>query len=76
MTIIRTTYQWLAHAITSMLPKGGALPAKEWERRHQAMTKLLWATAAAVAVYSALKGYAVWHTAVDASAVVVAGVVA
>ena len=29
----------------------------------------------AVAIYSALKGYAVWHTAVDASGVVVAGLV-
>ena len=36
----------------------------------------LWVTAAAIAVYSALQGYAVWHSALDASAVVVAGLVA
>jgi len=40
------------------------------------MTRLLWATAVAVAVYSALRGYAAWHTALDASGVVIAGVVA
>ena len=40
------------------------------------MTRLLWATAAAVAAYSALRGYAAWHSALDASAVVVAGLVA
>ena len=39
------------------------------------MTQLLWATAAAVAVYSALKGYAAWHTALDASGVVIAALV-
>ena len=39
------------------------------------MTRLLWATAAAVAVYSALKGYAAWHTALDASGVVIAALV-
>jgi diguanylate cyclase (GGDEF)-like protein len=48
----------------------------EWNRRHRAMTQLLWVTAAAVGVYSALKGYAVWHTALDASAVVVGGLLA
>ena len=40
------------------------------------MTQLLWATAVAIAVYSALNGYAVWHTGLDASAVVVGGLVA
>ena len=40
------------------------------------MTVLLWATAVAVAVYSALRGYAAWHTALDASGVAIAGVVA
>ncbi|MEK6227923.1 MAG: diguanylate cyclase [Actinomycetota bacterium] len=40
------------------------------------MTRLLWATAVAIAVYSALNGYAVWHTGLDASAVVVAALVA
>ena len=40
------------------------------------MSRLLWVTAAAIAAYSALQGYAAWHSALDASAVVVAGLVA
>jgi diguanylate cyclase (GGDEF)-like protein len=40
------------------------------------MTQLLWATAVAIAVYSLLSGYPAWHAAVDASAVVVAGLLA
>ncbi|HZI90761.1 MAG TPA: hypothetical protein VFD31_03925, partial [Thermoleophilaceae bacterium] len=52
------------------------MPEQEWARRHRAMTRLLWATAVAIAVYSALNGYAVWHTGLDASAVVVAALVA
>jgi hypothetical protein len=60
----------------SRLPRGGELPAVEWNRRHRAMTQLLWVTAAAVGVYSALQGYAVWHTGLDASAVVVGGLLA
>jgi diguanylate cyclase (GGDEF)-like protein len=40
------------------------------------MTQLLWTTAVMIAIYSALKGYAVWHTAVDASAVVIGGLLA
>jgi diguanylate cyclase (GGDEF)-like protein len=75
-TIGPTLHQRLAHTLLSRLPRGGELPAVEWDRRHQALTRLLWATAAGVAIYSALKGYAVWHTGVDASAVVVAALLA
>jgi diguanylate cyclase (GGDEF)-like protein len=66
----------LVNAVHARLPRGGQLPAEEWERRHRALTRLLWAAALAVAVYSAVQGYAVWHTALDASAVVVAALVA
>jgi diguanylate cyclase (GGDEF)-like protein len=62
--------------LVSRLPRGGELPAVEWERRHRALTRLLWASAASVGVYSAFKGYALWHTFLDASAVVVGGLVA
>ena len=75
-TIGRTTYQRLADAVQSRLPRGGELPAEEWERRHRALTRLLWATALAVAVYSALRGYAVWHIGLDTGGVVVAALVA
>jgi diguanylate cyclase (GGDEF)-like protein len=40
------------------------------------MTRFLWATAVAVAVYSGLKGYPAWHTGVDASGIVVSALVA
>ena len=40
------------------------------------MTRLVWAAAAAVAAYSVIRGYAAWHMALDASAVVFAGVIA
>ena len=69
----RTTYQRLTYAVHSSMPRGGELPTEEWERRHRAMTRLLWGAAVAIAVYSVLSGYAAWHVGVDASAVVVAG---
>ena len=74
--IIETGYQRIAHAVVSRLPRGGELPTEEWERRHSAMTHLLWATAAAIGAYSILQGYAAWHSALDASAVVAAGLLA
>jgi diguanylate cyclase (GGDEF)-like protein len=66
----------LAHAVIDKLPTGGDLPVEEWQRRHRALTRLLWASAAAIAVYSAIQGYAAWHTALDAGVVVVVGLVA
>ena len=75
-TIPRGLDSRLASAVYSQLPRGGELPVEEWERRHRALTRLLWATAVVVAAYSALQGYAAWHTALDASAVVVAALVA
>ena len=71
-----TPHQRLAHTLKSRLPQGGELPADEWERRHRALTQLLLATAVVIAAYSALQGYALWHTAADVSAVVVAGALA
>jgi hypothetical protein len=66
----------LAHTVHSRLPRGGELPPAEWERRHRALTWVLWLAAAAIAGYSALEGYAAWHTVVDMSAVAVGGVLA
>jgi diguanylate cyclase (GGDEF)-like protein len=71
-----TTYLRLADAVRARLPSGGELPAEEWERRHRALTVLLWMAAVAIAAYSGLNGHALWHTAVDAGAVVVGGVLA
>jgi diguanylate cyclase (GGDEF)-like protein len=66
----------ITQAILRKLPTGGDLPIEEWNRRHRAMTGLLWGAGALIAIYSALQGYAVWHTAADAGAVLVAAIVA
>ena len=39
------------------LPTGGELPVDEWERRHRSLTRVLWATAAILAVFSFVSGY-------------------
>ncbi len=62
--------------VSASLPRGGELPEEEWERRHRALTRLLWASGAAIALYSVLSGYPAWHAGVDASAVVLAGLMA
>ncbi len=72
----QTRYARLTRAAQQKLPRGGDLPCEEWSRRHKAMTTLLWAAAAVIGLYSAVQGYAVWHTAVDASAVVVGALAA
>ena len=69
-------YAHITQALGSKLPTGGDLPLEEWARRHSTMTRFLWVTAVAIAVYSALQGYAAWHTGLDAGAVVVAALVA
>jgi diguanylate cyclase (GGDEF)-like protein len=40
------------------------------------MTRLLWAAAAAIAFYSLLRGYPLWHAGADAAAVVISALVA
>jgi diguanylate cyclase (GGDEF)-like protein len=39
------------------LPAGGELPVEEWERRHRSLTRLLWVSAAILAVFSYFSGY-------------------
>jgi diguanylate cyclase (GGDEF)-like protein len=39
------------------LPTGGELPVEEWERRHRSLTRMLWMTAAILAVFSYGAGY-------------------
>ena len=76
MFIGQMTYQGLLQAAHRRLPKGGDLPAEEWEHRHRTMTRLLWVAAAGIALYSALDGYPVWHTGVDVSGIVLAALIA
>jgi diguanylate cyclase (GGDEF)-like protein len=68
--------QRLIASVQEKLPRGGDLPTEEWAHRHREMTRLLWAAGVVIALYSALKGYAAWHTTLDASAVLASAVVA
>jgi diguanylate cyclase (GGDEF)-like protein len=46
----------------SKLPRGGELPVAEWQRRHSALTKLLWVVAVAMVAITPVLGYSVGHT--------------
>src|ERR671920_606520 len=52
----------LHRALKSALPTGRTLPAREWERRHRALTALLWVHATLVPLYGVLRGYGTLHT--------------
>ena len=51
------------HALRSRLPRGGELPHEEWDRRHRALTRVLWIIAFGFAVASLALGYPLFHTA-------------
>jgi diguanylate cyclase (GGDEF)-like protein len=59
MNRMSATFQTLR----SRLPRGGELPPEEWERRHKALTKLLWVLALGLGVASIALGYSLFHTA-------------
>ena len=69
-TGLRTPFQRLRRA----LPQGRTLPAEAWERRHRAMLWFLWAQAAALAVYTVLRGYGPGHTALHVGGIVACAV--
>jgi len=64
------------HKLREKLPRGGELPAVEWERRHRALTKLLWVIAAGLAIVTPLLGYSLFDTALHGVPLVVAAVIA
>src|SRR4051794_787226 len=47
----------------AVLPRGGELPAEEWDRRHVALTRFLWALTASLLIASLALGYGIGHTA-------------
>ena len=74
-------WTWLHTSASAMrsgasCPREASCPTDEWQRRHRALTQLLVVTAAMIAAYSALQGYALWHIGLDVGAVVVAGALA
>jgi len=64
------------HSLRTKLPRGGELPADEWERRHDAMTKILWAVAVAMIIATLALGYSIGHTLLHAIPLSVAAVIA
>ena len=46
----------------SLIPAGGSLPGRDWDRRHRALVILLWATIVVLPVYTVIAGgYSAWH---------------
>jgi diguanylate cyclase (GGDEF)-like protein len=53
---VHTSFQLRSH-----LPSGGKLPDGEWERRHSALTVLLFGSMVVLVIYAALAGYPSIH---------------
>jgi diguanylate cyclase (GGDEF)-like protein/PAS domain S-box-containing protein len=47
------------------LPTGKTLPPEIWQRRHHAMTTLVWLHAVGLFIYGLARGYPVWHMCID-----------
>src|SRR3954468_4632690 len=47
------------------LPQGKTLPPEIWQRRHRAMTTLVWAHVVGLYIFGLARGYPVWHMAID-----------
>jgi diguanylate cyclase (GGDEF)-like protein/PAS domain S-box-containing protein len=47
------------------LPSGKTLPPEIWQRRHRAMTTLVWAHVVGLYIFGLARGYPVWHMAID-----------
>ena len=48
------------------VPRGRTLPAQEWQRRHRAITALLWLQAVALGAFGSVRGYGVLHSLAEA----------
>ena len=51
--------------LRAALPTGKTLPVEIWQRRHRAMTALVWLHAAGLMIYGLLRGYPLWHMSID-----------
>jgi diguanylate cyclase (GGDEF)-like protein len=58
----------VTETLRRLLPKGGTLPATEWEHRHRALLVLLWLNVAGLGAYGLADGYGLGHTALHAGA--------
>src|SRR3954451_3667533 len=53
--------------LVAALPSGKTLPPDVWQRRHRAMTVLVWLHAVGLPLYGLTRGYPLWHVALDGS---------
>src|SRR3954454_9448089 len=53
--------------LVAALPSGKTLPPDVWQRRHRAMTVLVWLHAVGLPLYGLTRGYPLWHVAIDGS---------
>jgi diguanylate cyclase (GGDEF)-like protein/PAS domain S-box-containing protein len=51
--------------LRASLPTGKTLPPEIWQRRHHAMTTLVWLHAVGLFIYGLARGYPVWHMCID-----------
>jgi hypothetical protein len=71
MSGITAAAQRAGRAGRGLLPTGQLLTPEVWARRHQGIVWLLWAHAAGIAVFAAIRGYGLAHAATESSLVVV-----
>jgi diguanylate cyclase (GGDEF)-like protein len=62
--------------VRDRLPRGGQLPVEEWERRHRALTAVLWALTVLLGAATIVLGYPIGHTLLHVGPLVAAGLVA
>jgi diguanylate cyclase (GGDEF)-like protein/PAS domain S-box-containing protein len=51
--------------LRAALPTGKTLPPEIWQRRHKAMTTLVWMHVVGLYIFGLARGYPVWHMAID-----------
>ncbi len=55
--------------LKTVLPRGGSLPERLWEKRHRAIVFLLWAHVPGITVFAVIRGNSLVHGLLEASAV-------
>jgi diguanylate cyclase (GGDEF)-like protein/putative nucleotidyltransferase with HDIG domain len=61
----------VTQTLRRVLPRGGTLPAAEWEQRHRWLLFLLWGNVVGLSAYGAVDGYGIGHTVLHGGALLV-----
>ena len=51
--------------LRAALPSGKTLPCEIWQRRHRALTTLVWVHVVGLYIFGLARGYPAWHMAID-----------